>query len=151
MRVFPYVRDGVLVLVVSVLLVAGVWASWGTAQHVLLSKGRVHGVMTVTGCGAEVCTGRFVPDDGVAPARTDMTIARSVAVAKGEAYAVVVKPDTSEVVRTGWAGGLYAWLPLAGALVLASFVVGGGLRWSRTAWCAGVAGGALFVASFLAL
>ncbi|MCH0538311.1 hypothetical protein I3F58_01780 [Streptomyces sp. MUM 203J] len=146
-----YARDAAMVLVALLLVVAGVWASWGTAQHVLLSKGRTHGIMTVTGCGADVCTGRFAPDDRAGPSRTDMTIARSVAVEKGERYAVVVKPDTTEVVRTGWAGGLYAWLPLGGALLLASLVVGGGLRWPRVAWASGIAGGVLLVASFLAL
>lgn len=148
---FPYARDTAMVLVALLLIVAGVWASWGTAQHVLLSKGRLHGTITVTGCGDEVCTGRFAPEGSVGAARTDMTIARSVAVEKGGRYDVVVKPDTREVVRTGWAGGLHAWLPLAGALVLAALVIGGGLRWTRVAWGAGVTGGVLLVASFLAL
>lgn len=149
--VLPYARVIALALVALVLVVAGVRASWGTAQHVLLSEGRVHGTMTVTGCGDEVCTGRFVPDGPAAPPRTDMTIARSVAVEEGGRYEVVVKPDTTEAVRTGWAGGLHAWLPLGGALLLASLVIGGGLRWTRAAWASGAAGGAVLVASFLTL
>lgn len=153
----PYLRVTAMALVALVLVAAGVRASWGTAQHVLLSKGRQHGTMTVTGCGDEVCTGRFVPEgpEGPAgptePSRTDMTIARSVAVEKDGRYEVVVKPDTTEAVRTGWAGGLHAWLPLGGALLLASLVIGGGLRWTRLAWGTGAAGGALLVAAFLAL
>ncbi|MEV5446917.1 hypothetical protein AB0N23_30890 [Streptomyces sp. NPDC052644] len=147
----PYARVTAMALVALVLVAAGVRASWGTAQHVLLSKGREHGTMTVTGCGDEVCTGRFVPEGAAGPPRTDMTIARSVAVEKDGRYEVVVKPDTTETVRTGWAGGLHAWLPLGGALLLAALVIGGGLRWTRLAWGAGVAGGALLVASFLAL
>ncbi|OEJ95905.1 hypothetical protein [Streptomyces thermolilacinus] len=147
----PYARVTAMALVALVLVVAGVWASWGTAQHVLLSQGREHGTMTVTGCGDEVCTGRFVPEGPGAPSRTDMTIARSVAVEKDGRYEVVVKPDTTEAVRTGWAGGLHAWLPLGGALLLASLVIGGGLRRPRLAWGAGAAGGVLLLASFLAL
>ncbi|GGQ03576.1 hypothetical protein [Streptomyces roseolilacinus] len=149
--VLPYARVTAMALVALVLVVAGVWASWDTAQHVLLSKGREHGTMTVTGCGDEVCTGRFVPAEPAAPSRTDMTIARSVAVEEGGRYEVVVKPDTTEAVRTGWAGGLHAWLPLGGALLLASLVIGGGTHWTRVTWVSGAAGGALLVASFLTL
>ncbi|WP_228978652.1 hypothetical protein [Streptomyces sp. DH12] len=148
--VLPFARVTVMALVALLLVVAGVWASWGTAQHVLLSQGREHGTLTVTGCGDEVCTGRFVSEDPTPP-RTDTTIARSVAVEKGGRYAVVVKPGTTEAVRTGWAGGLHAWLPLGGALLLASLIIGGGLRWTRGAYAAAAAGGALLVAAFLAL
>ncbi|WP_149179875.1 hypothetical protein [Streptomyces sp. TRM49041] len=148
--VLPYARVTAMALVALLLVVAGVWASWGNAQHVLLSKGREHGTMTVTGCGDVVCTGRFAPG-GTGESRTDMTITRSVAVEKGGRYDVVVKPGTKEAVRTGWAGGLHAWLPLAGALVLAALIIGGGLRWTRVAWASGAVGGALLVASFLAL
>ncbi|KAF0647014.1 hypothetical protein K701_25560 [Streptomyces fradiae ATCC 10745 = DSM 40063] len=147
----PYLLALAMALVALVLVAAGVWASWDTAQHVLLSKGREHGTMTVTGCGDEVCTGRFAPEAPGAPSRTDMTIPRSVAVEKGGVYEVVVKPDTTEAVRAGLAGGLHAWLPLGGALLLAAPVLGGGLRWPRAAWASGGAGGVLLVASFLAL
>ncbi|MFG3497869.1 hypothetical protein [Streptomyces sp. NPDC047928] len=148
--VLPVARNAAMALVALLLVVAGVWASWGSAQHVLLSKGREHGVLTVTGCGDEVCTGRFDPEGAPGP-RTDMRIARSVAVEKGGRYAVVVKPDSRDLVRTGWAGGLHAWLPLGGALLLASLVVGGGLRLTRVAWVSGAAGGALLLGAFLAL
>lgn len=64
---------------------------------------------------------------------------------------MVVKPGTDAVVRTGVPGFLHAWVPLGGAMVLAAFVIGGGLRMSRTAWGAGTAGAALLVATFVAL
>ncbi|MFJ7998503.1 hypothetical protein ACIQ7D_15345 [Streptomyces sp. NPDC096310] len=136
--------------IVLLLLVAGVWTSWGDAQHVVLSKGREHGTLTVTGCRDGVCSGRYVADGpGGEPGR--MTIEESVAVGKGDRLAVVVRPGTTELVRTGTAGLLYAWVPLGGALLLASLVIGGGLRLTRTAWGAAVAGGVLLVATFFAL
>ncbi|GAA2496087.1 hypothetical protein [Streptomyces gobitricini] len=146
----PYARGAAMALVALVLVVAGAWASWGSAQHVLLSKGREHGTLTVTGCSTDICTGRFDPE-GPAGARTDMTIDHSVAVEKGGRYPVVVKPDTTELVRTGWAGGLHAWLPLGGALLLAALVIGGGMRLPRLAWVSASAGGALLVGAFFAL
>ncbi|MCQ0023062.1 hypothetical protein M4914_08975 [Streptomyces somaliensis DSM 40738] len=149
--VLPYVRLAAMALVALLLVAAGARASWGTAQHVLLPKGREHGTLTVTGCGEEVCTGRFVPREPAEPPRTDVTIARSVAVEEDGRYEVVVKPDTAEAVRTGWAGGLYAWLPLGGALLLAAPVLGAGMRRPRTAWVSGAAGGVLLVTSFLVL
>lgn len=146
----PYARGAAMALVALLLVVAGVWASWGTAQHVLLSKGREHGILTVTGCSADVCTGRYDPEGPAGP-RTDMTIGHSVAVEKGGRYPVVVKPDTTELVRAGWPGGLHAWLPLGGALLLAALVIGGGLRLPRLAWVSASVGGALLVGTFFAL
>ncbi|WP_336321357.1 hypothetical protein [Streptomyces lavendofoliae] len=146
----PYARAVAMALVASLLVVAGVWASWGAAQHVLLSKGREHGTLTVTGCSVDVCTGRFDPEGPAGP-RTDMTIGRSVAVERGGRYPVVVKPGTTELVRTGWPGGLHAWLPLGGALVLAALVIGGGMRLPRLAWVSASLGGALLVGTFFAL
>ncbi|MCP9958657.1 MULTISPECIES: hypothetical protein [Streptomyces] len=148
--VLLYARLTAMALVVLVLVVAGARASWDTARHVLLPGGREHGTLTVTGCGDDVCTGRFVPYGPASPSRTDVTAARSVAVAEGGRYEVVVKPGTTEAVRAGWAGGLHAWLPLGGALLLASPVLGG-MRTPRAAWASGAAGGALLTASFLAL
>jgi hypothetical protein len=46
---------------------------------------------------------------------------------------------------------LYAWLPLAGALMLAGVVVAGGLRMRRTAWAMGGTGLVLVTAAFVAL
>ncbi|MCX4511376.1 MULTISPECIES: hypothetical protein [unclassified Streptomyces] len=149
-RMLDHGRRVSMVLVALLLLVAGVWSSWGTAQHVLLSKGREHGTLTVASCGEKTCTGPFDPD-GAGTARTGLTIERSVAVDKGAKLPVVVKPGTDEVVRTGWPGALHAWLPFGGALLLAACVIGGGLRMPRTAWATAAAGGALLVSAFFAL
>lgn len=145
-----HVRNAAMALVALLLLVAGAWASWDSAQHVLLAKGREHGTLTVTGCTEKTCTGRYAPEDASSTRRT-LTIEKSVAADKGLTIPVVVKPGTDEGVRTGWGGGLHAWLPLGGALLLAAPLVGGGLRLPRTAWSAAGAGGALLVAAFLAL
>ncbi|WP_338672310.1 hypothetical protein V1460_04690 [Streptomyces sp. SCSIO 30461] len=143
-------RRAATVLVAVLLLAAGVWSSWGTAQHVVLSKGREHGTLTVVRCGAETCTGPFDPE-GSPGALDGMTIDRSVAVARGDRLDVVVKPGTDEVVRAGWPGALHAWVPLGGALLLAALVIGGGLRLTRVAWGAAAAGGALLLGAFFAL
>lgn len=145
-----YGRRAAMACVAALLLVAGFWASWGTAQHVLLAKGREHGTLTVARCGEKTCTGPYAPE-GSAPARSGLTIERSVAVREGETLPVVVKPGADEAVRTGWAGGLHAWLPLGGALLLAALIIGGGLRLTRVAWGAAMVGGGLLLASFIAL
>ncbi|MFB8209156.1 MULTISPECIES: hypothetical protein [unclassified Streptomyces] len=149
-RALLYGRSAALGLVVVVLLVAGVLTSWDAAHHIVLSKGREHGTMTVTGCGDDVCTGSFAPGDGAA-ARSRVSVDSSVAARKGDRFPVVVKPGTDDVVRTGAPGFLHAWVPLGGALVLAALVIGGGLRLTRTAWGTGIAGGVLLVAAFIAL
>lgn len=136
--------------VVLLVLIAGVWTSWNTAHHIVLAQGREHGTMTVTGCGEHVCTGPYEPD-GDSPARAGVTVEKSVAAKKGDHFPVVVKPGTREVVRTGTPGFLHAWVPLGGALLLAALVIGGGLRLTRTAWSAGIAGAVLLVATFIAL
>ncbi|GGR48789.1 hypothetical protein [Streptomyces roseolus] len=145
-----HVRNAAMALVAVLLVVAGVWASWASAQHVLLAKGREHGTLTVAGCTDERCSGAYVPEDAGAPRRT-LTIERSVAAGPGAVIPVVVKPGTDEGVRAGWGGGLHAWLPLGGALVLAAPLVAGGLRLRRTAWSLAGAGAALWVAAFVAL
>lgn len=133
------------------LLVAGVWASWGTAQHVMLGDEREQGTMRVTRCSSDTCVGSYVPStDGFEP-RERVEIDRSIAEKKGARIPVAVKPGTSEVVRTGGPGFLHAWLPLGGALLLAAVVVAGGLRLRRAAWTLAVAGGALLTASFVTL
>ena len=149
-RMLVHARNAATVLVALLLLTAGFWSSWGTAQHILLSKGREHGTLTVARCDEDVCTGPYTPQ---APAtdRADVTIEKTVAVRKGQTLAVVLKPGTVEAVRTGPAGSLHAWVPLGGALLLAALVIGGGLRLTRIAWGAAFAGGALLMASFLAL
>ncbi|MGW0469326.1 hypothetical protein ACWDX6_29370 [Streptomyces sp. NPDC003027] len=145
-----HARNAAMALVALLLVVAGAWSSWGTAQHILLPKGREHGTLTVTGCNEETCSGRYVPADPPSPHHT-LTIEHSVAAAKGQTLPVVVKPGTAEAVRAGWGGGLHAWLPLGGALLLAAPVIGGGMRMTRTAWSAAALGGALLVGAFFAL
>ncbi|MEU8522094.1 hypothetical protein [Streptomyces sp. NBC_01216] len=145
-----HARNAALALVALLLVVAGAWSSWGTAQHVLLSKGREHGTLTVTGCDEKTCSGRYVPEDPAQP-HPSLTIAHSVAASRGQTLPVVVKPGTQEAVRAGWGGGLHAWLPLGGALLLAAPLVGGGLRMTRTAWALAGTGGALLLAAFFAL
>ncbi|WP_327429317.1 MULTISPECIES: hypothetical protein [unclassified Streptomyces] len=137
--------------VAGLILIAGVWASWGTAQHVMLSKGREQGTMVVKACSKGVCTGPYTPASSGSKARARVRIEQSVAVKKGQVYTVTVKPGSDDVVRSGPAGILYAWVPLAGALLLASVVVAGGLRMTRVAWVLGGAGLALLTVTFLAL
>ncbi|WP_406372484.1 hypothetical protein OG788_20085 [Streptomyces sp. NBC_00647] len=138
-------------VVTGLILIAGVWASWGTAQHVMLGKGREHGTIAVTACSDGACTGAYTPASHGSRARTRVVIEQSVAVRKGGTYTVTVKPGSDEVVRSGPAGLLYAWVPLAGALLLASVVVAGGLRLTRTAWLMAGTGLALLTLTFVAL
>ncbi|MFC8566793.1 hypothetical protein ACFUIW_13650 [Streptomyces sp. NPDC057245] len=135
--------------VAALILVAGVWASWGTAQHVLLTKGREQGTVAVTGCADGWCGGPYEPASGGSRARERVVIEESVAVSKGRTYTVVVKPGSDEVVRSGPAGVLYAWVPLGGALLLASVVVAGGLRRPGVGWGMAGAGVVLLTAAFL--
>jgi hypothetical protein len=144
-------KNTVMAGVALLLLVAGVWTSWGTAQHAMLSKGRERGTVTVAKCGEEMCTGPFVPADAAAPERPKVKIEKAVTHKQGERLLVAVKPGTDQVIRTGWAGVLHAWLPLGGALFLAALVVAGGLRMRRTAWGLALLGAALLGASFATL
>ncbi|MER6078935.1 hypothetical protein [Streptomyces sp. NPDC001833] len=137
--------------VAVLILVAGVWGSWGTAQDVMLTKGKEQGTVKVTTCGADTCTGPFTPVSTGASARSTVVLDKSVGVRKGQTYDVIVKPGTGDVVRSGPAGVLYAWVPLGGALLLASVVVAGGLRLRRVAWVLGGSGIALLTAAFAAL
>ncbi|MFE1802817.1 MULTISPECIES: hypothetical protein [unclassified Streptomyces] len=137
--------------VAALILIAGVWASWGTAQHVMLSKGRERGTMTVTKCADDHCTGPYRPTSEGSTARDRVVLDSEVAVEKGRTYTVVVKPGTDEVVRAGTGGLLYAWVPLGGALMLASVVVAGGLGRTRLGWVLGGAGLTLVTTAFLAL
>ncbi|GGN37764.1 hypothetical protein [Streptomyces fuscichromogenes] len=137
--------------VAVLILVAGVWGSWGTAQDVMLTKGRERGTVTVTACGDDTCTGPFAPVSTGASKRASVVMDKSVGVRKGQTYDVIVKPGTEDVVRSGPAGVLYSWVPLGGALLLASVVVAGGLRLTRVAWLLGGSGIALLTAAFAAL
>ncbi|MFF8452016.1 hypothetical protein ACF06Q_30630 [Streptomyces leeuwenhoekii] len=137
---------------VSVLiLIAGVWASWGTAQHVMLTKGRERGTVEVARCGGGACSGPFRPVSAGSQARSRVVLEDTVAVAAGRTYAVVVKPGGVDAVRSGVAGVLYAWVPLSGALLLASVVVAGGLRRTGAAWVLAGSGVALLTAAFVAV
>ncbi|MDA5144971.1 hypothetical protein PEM37_26040 [Streptomyces sp. AD681] len=137
--------------VAALILIAGVWASWGTAQHVLLTKGREQGTVEVTRCGGGTCSGPYSPVSAGSQARERVVIEDSVAVAKGRTYSVVLKPGSGEAVRSGPAGVLYAWVPLGGALLLASVVVAGGLRRTRVAWGMAGVGVGLLTAAFFAV
>ncbi|MEU5740023.1 hypothetical protein ABZ784_18785 [Streptomyces tendae] len=137
--------------VAALILIAGVWASWGTAQHVLLTKGREQGTVEVTRCGGGMCSGPYSPVSAGSQARELVVVEDSVAVAKGRTYSVVLKPGSGEAVRSGPAGILYAWVPLGGALLLASVVVAGGLRRTRVAWGMAGTGVVLLTAAFFAV
>jgi hypothetical protein len=137
--------------VTVLILIAGVWASWGTAQHVLLTKGREQGTVEVTRCGGGTCGGPYAPVSAGSQARERVALEDTVAVAEGRTYTVVVKPGGDDVVRSGPAGVLYAWVPLGGALLLASVVVAGGLRRTRAAWVMAGSGVALLTAAFFAV
>ncbi|WP_225822328.1 hypothetical protein [Streptomyces naphthomycinicus] len=137
--------------VAVLILFAGVWGSWGTAQHVLLTKGRERGTVRVTRCAEEMCSGPFTPASAGARARARVEIEKSVAVRAGTTYDVVLKPGTGDAVRSGPAGILFAWVPLGGALLLASVVVAGGMRLVRPAWVLGLCGAGLLTAAFMAL
>ncbi|HSX96511.1 MAG TPA: hypothetical protein VLG91_03835, partial [Streptomyces sp.] len=54
-----YGRLAAMGAIAVVLLIAGVWGSWGYAQHVMLSKGREQGTMTVARCADETCWGPY--------------------------------------------------------------------------------------------
>ncbi|MEU1080356.1 hypothetical protein ABZ368_08915 [Streptomyces sp. NPDC005908] len=137
--------------VAVLILIAGVWASWGTAQHVMLTKGRERGTVEVTRCADDGCSGPYAPLSPGSQPRAKVVLDDSVAVEKGRTYTVVLKPGGREAVRAGPAGILYAWVPLGGALLLASVVVAGGLLRTRLAWLMALAGAGVLTAAFVAL
>jgi hypothetical protein len=137
--------------VAVLILVAGVWGSWGSAQHVMLTKGREQGTVEVTRCGEDTCVGPYTPLSAGSTARARVVLEKSVAVRKGRTYTVVLKPDSDEAVRSGPAGILFAWVPLGGALLLASVVVAGGLGRARAGWVLAGSGVALLTAAFVTI
>ena len=137
--------------VVLLLLVAGFWASWDSAQHVLLPRGRERGTLTVTGCADAVCTGPFAPGSPTAVRHARVAIARSIEDKKGTRIPVVLRPGTREAVRAGAAGFFHAWLPLGGALLLAAPLIAAGIRRPRPAWLSAGAGGLVLTAAFVAV
>ena len=66
--------------IAALILIAGVWGSWGTAQHVMLSKGREQGTITVASCADDTCTGPYTPVSAGSKARARVTLQGSVAV-----------------------------------------------------------------------
>ncbi|MFF0082532.1 hypothetical protein ACFYR1_22825 [Streptomyces canus] len=137
--------------VTVLILIAGVWASWGSAQYVMLTKGRERGTIEVTRCAQDTCSGPYTPLSHGSQARGRVVIEKTVAVRKGRTYTVVVKPGSADVVRSGPAGVLYSWVPMGGALLLASVVVAGGLRRTRFAWVLAGSGIALLTAAFVTI
>ncbi|MFI8856132.1 hypothetical protein [Streptomyces prasinus] len=142
-------RFAVMGTVAVLILISGVRASWGTAQYTMLTKGRERGAVAVESCGERVCTGPYTPVSPGSQPRAEVVLEDTAAVAEGRTYAVVMKPGGVEAVRSGPAGILYAWVPLGGALMLASVVVAGGLLRTRVAWVMGLSGVALVTAAFL--
>ncbi|MFG2128556.1 hypothetical protein ACGFNV_12255 [Streptomyces sp. NPDC048751] len=149
--VLRFGRFAAMGTVAVLILIAGVWASWGSAQHVMLTKGRESGTVEVTRCGEDTCSGPFTPMSQGASARKRVVMEKSVAVREGRTYTVVVKPGSDDVVRSGPAGVLFAWIPLGGALLLASVVVAGGLGRVRAGWVLAGVGVALLTASFVTI
>ena len=143
-------RNVLLGVIALVLVVAGAWRSWDAAQHPMFPAGRERGTMTVERCEGEVCTGPFQPSAAGRPDRPEVTLHRNVGQRQGERLAVVLRPGTDEAVRSGPSGVLTAATPLAGALVLAALVVGGGLRLRRTGWVMGLLGLGLLGGAYLA-
>ena len=137
--------------VAALILIAGVWASWKTAPYVMLTKGRERGTIEVTRCGDDTCTGPYTPISQGSSDRDRVVIEKSVAVKKGQTYTVVVMPGSDEVVRSGPAGILYAWVPFGGALLLASVVVAGGLGRTRVGWVMAGSGMAMLTAAFVSV
>lgn len=137
--------------VAVLILVSGVWRSWGTAQYAMLPQGRERGTVAVTSCGERACEGAYTPVSPGSRPRSEVVLENTAAVAEGRSYSVVVKPDGNEVVRSGSAGVLYAWVPLGGSLLLASVVVADGLLRTRLGWVMGVSGMVLLTAAFLVL
>ncbi|MDT0346969.1 hypothetical protein [Streptomyces litchfieldiae] len=131
------VRMTFMGLLALLLLVAAAWSSWDTARHAVVTDGRELGTVTLVHCDLERCTGTF------SATGESVVLEQRIAREPGEELAVVRRPGTDEVLRTGAAGVLYAFLPLTGALLLAAVIIGGGLRMYRTAW--GVAGAGLAV------
>lgn len=143
-------KNTFMALLALLLLVAGVWTSWDTARLAMGDGAGRRGTLAVERCGDERCRGVFTPDDGGEP-RSGVSISASVAGDEDERLSVALRADDGEAVRTGPAGVLYAWVPLAGGLLLASLVLAGGLRMRRTAWAAGVLGAGVMVGAFLLL
>ncbi|GAA0481820.1 hypothetical protein [Streptomyces olivaceiscleroticus] len=144
-------KNALMALLALLLVVAGAWTSWSTAQYAMLVQAKERGTMTVAACDDDRCWGPYAPTGGDGQRRAKVVLAETAAPEKGRRVEVTVEPDSDRAVRTGPGGILYAWVPLGGALLLASLVVAGGLRMRRTAWAVGLSGVALLVAAFFTL
>ncbi|WP_128375899.1 hypothetical protein [Streptomyces cavernae] len=142
---------GAAAVLAALLLASAVWASWGTAQYVVLTKGRERGTMTVQRCGEERCTGSYAPLSPGSQPRSRVVIDRSISEEQGEKIPVTVKPSSDEVVRSGFTGLFHALVPLGGALVLAAVLVAGTLRKTQVGWAMAGAGATLLTASYVTL
>lgn len=143
-------KNTFMALLVLLLLVAGVWTSWETARPAMFEEAGERGTLTVERCGDDLCRGVFTPAGGGVP-REGVAVDASVAEEGGEDLPVALPPEREVAVRTGAAGLLGAWVPLAGGLLLASLVLAGGLRMRRTAWAAGLLGAGVMVGAFALL
>jgi hypothetical protein len=134
---------------VVMLVAAGAWTSWNGSQDTFRDD-REQGTLLVESCRGDACSGVFQPLAG-GSARAGITIEKAVVDGPGQTLAVAVRPGTKTVVRTGPAGVLHAWVPLGGALLLASLVLAGGLGLRRTGVGMALAGGLLVAGAFVAL
>ncbi|OEV05313.1 hypothetical protein [Streptomyces oceani] len=140
-----------MALLAGLLLVAGVWTSWSTAEPAMFAPAAERGTLTVEKCGDDECRGSYAPSATGAERRTGVTLDSLVSKGPGETVPVTLPESATEAVRTGVAGVSYAWVPLAGALLLASLIVAGGLRMRRTAWGMGLLGAGGMLTAFLLL
>ena len=140
-------RAGLVALFALVLVVAGVWTSWGTAITAL--AGHERGTVTVEKCADDKCAGTFLNEKTAKPEK--VTVSEFVSGGERGTLDVAVKPGTDHVVRTGPAGILYSWVPLGGSLLLASLVIAGGLRMRRTALATGLCGGLIMTGAWALL
>ena len=168
-------KVALMALVAAVLVLAGTWTSWTKASVAMM--GDVRGQVTIESCGQDTCKGPFVREGGESDESAEsgkggegsadgdresggkpgersggkedrVTVAKSVSGEPEQTLEVAVRPGTAEAVRTGPGGVLYAWLPLGGALLLASLVVAGGLRMRRTALGMGATGALTMAAAW---
>ncbi|WP_064455542.1 hypothetical protein [Streptomyces hygroscopicus] len=144
-------KNAAMALIALLILVAGVWSSWGDAKPTMLTKGLERGTVTVSDCDDEWCTGSFSPALAGGEAHGRVRIDEAVTDGTGDRVPVALKPGTDHAVRTGAAGILHAWVPFGGSLLLGSLVVAGGLGMRRTGWSMGLLGAVLVGASFATL
>ncbi|NYI05987.1 hypothetical protein [Allostreptomyces psammosilenae] len=156
-RLWRAVRVVAVCLLVLWLLGAAGWRGWTGMSSVRSGEG-VAGTLVVADCGSRWCVGAFTADEargagaaGAAPGEDappgQVRIERSVLWdGVGARVPVVVDAAEGTAVRAGTAGVAYAWLPLAGALLLVGVLCGGGLGRRFLGWSTGLLGVAGLVA-----